>query len=150
MKKYYSIVVQWERGDSFSVQFGDYDRAVVEQECEDAYSDAYKTKIIKSGDTTESISEAVNKLNERLDVSELITMQLIGNLELGIDGRDEYVLVTNPEGKLSIEQAEDFVLSRVYRNSTGAGSYYCTSAYGSPVKYSVNQVIVSVHHRYDI
>jgi hypothetical protein len=63
MKQYYSIVVQFEKGDSFSVQFGDYDREVVAQEVEDSYADCYKTKIVRSGDTTAEINAAVAKLN---------------------------------------------------------------------------------------
>jgi hypothetical protein len=61
---YYSIAVQFEKGDKFSLQFGDYDREVVEQEVEDSYADAHKVRIVRSGDTTAQINAAINKLNE--------------------------------------------------------------------------------------
>jgi hypothetical protein len=61
---YYSIAVQFERGDKFSLQFGDYDREVVVQEVEDSYADAHKVRIVRSGDTTNQINAAINKLNE--------------------------------------------------------------------------------------
>ena len=61
---YYSIAVQFEKGDKFSVQFGDYDREVVVQEVEDSYSDAHKVRIVRSGDTTQEINSAISKLNQ--------------------------------------------------------------------------------------
>ena len=60
---YYSIAVQFDKGDTFSVQFGDYDREVVVQEVEDSYADAHKVRIVRSGDTTAEINAAVAKLN---------------------------------------------------------------------------------------
>jgi hypothetical protein len=63
MKTYYSIAVQFDQGDTFSLQFGDYDKAVVQQELWDTYSGCHKTRLIRSGDTTEEINAAVAKLN---------------------------------------------------------------------------------------
>ena len=60
---YYTLAVQFDKGDSFSVQFGDYDREVVVQEIEDSYADAHKVRIVRSGDTTAEINAAVAKLN---------------------------------------------------------------------------------------
>jgi len=60
---YYTLAVQFDKGDTFSVQFGDYDREVVAQEIEDSYADAHKVRIVRSGDTTAEINAAVAKLN---------------------------------------------------------------------------------------
>ena len=60
---YYSIAVQFDKGDTFSVQFGDYDKEVVQQEVWDSYSGCHKVRIVRSGDTTEEINAAVAKLN---------------------------------------------------------------------------------------
>lgn len=60
---YYTLAVQFDKGDSFSVQFGDYDKEVVVQEVEDSYADAHKVRIVRSGDTTAEINAAVAKLN---------------------------------------------------------------------------------------
>ena len=62
-KRYYSVLVQWERGDDWSVQFGDYSRSVCVDEIEDSYSDAYKTKIITTDDKQSAIDAAVATLN---------------------------------------------------------------------------------------
>lgn len=63
MKNYHSIAVQWEKGDPYTLQFGDYDAEVVRQEAEDSYGDAYKVRIIHTGDTTESINAFLKNLN---------------------------------------------------------------------------------------
>lgn len=60
---YYTLAVQFDKGDTFSVQFGDYDRETVVQEIEDSYADAHKVRIVRSGDTTAEINAAVAKLN---------------------------------------------------------------------------------------
>lgn len=60
---YYTLAVQFDKSDTFSVQFGDYDKEVVAQEIEDSYSDAHKVRIVRSGDTTAEINAAVAKLN---------------------------------------------------------------------------------------
>lgn len=64
-KHYYTVAVKWERDDPWSAQFGDYEREVCEQEAEDSYSDAYKTRIIKSAPTQAAIDAAIAKLNVR-------------------------------------------------------------------------------------
>jgi len=76
--------------------------------------------------------------------------QHIGKLEMGIDGCDEYVLITNDEDNLTTQQAEDWLLPRVYRESHRAGGYFCRHVSTTPVPYRDNQVIAIIHHRYDV
>jgi hypothetical protein len=76
--------------------------------------------------------------------------QQIGKIEMGIDGCDEYVLITNDEGDLSPEDAEAWLLPKVYRDCHRAGGYFCRHVTTTPVPYRDDQVIAIVHHRYDV
>lgn len=62
-KQYYSIIVKFEKGDNWSVQFGDYDKKCCEDELEDSYGDCHKAKIIKTAPDQESINAEVARLN---------------------------------------------------------------------------------------
>lgn len=70
MKTYYSLAVQWEKGDRFTPEFGDYDFEVVSDEREDMiYSYNLKAKqvrIIKTQDSQLAIEQAISKLNSTL------------------------------------------------------------------------------------
>lgn len=70
MKTYYSLAVQWEKGDRFTPEFGDYDFEVVNDEREDMiYSYNLKGKqvrIIKTQDSQSAIEQAIAKLNSTL------------------------------------------------------------------------------------
>lgn len=77
-------------------------------------------------------------------------MQRIGKIEMGIDGCDEYILLTNDEDTLTPEQAEDWLLPQVYRDSYHAGGYFCRHVSATPVPFRDNQVIAIIHHRYDV
>lgn len=60
---FYSLLVKFERGEPWSVQFGDYDRETVEAEIEDSYSDAFKTRIICTGPHQVEIDARVYSIN---------------------------------------------------------------------------------------
>lgn len=62
-KAYYTLLVQYEKGDQWSAAFGDYDRDVVEQEKEDDYGDAHKARIVRTGDTQAAIDTEVTRMN---------------------------------------------------------------------------------------
>ena len=62
-KRYFILAVCFEASDTFSVQFGDYDREVVAQERADAYEDAYATRIVCTKDDQASMDRAIAKLN---------------------------------------------------------------------------------------
>ena len=76
--------------------------------------------------------------------------QQIGKIEMGIDGCDEYVLITNDEDDLSPEVAEAWLLPQVYRDCYQAGGYFCHHVSTTLVPFRDNQVIAIVHHRYDV
>ena len=63
MKTYYVLLVKYSSNDKWSYAFGDYDKAVVEDEAEDSYSDEYATKIIKTLDSQVLIDAEIVRLN---------------------------------------------------------------------------------------
>jgi hypothetical protein len=71
MRTYYTLAVQWERGDLYSQEFGDYDLECVNDEREDMLNSYYdlkpkQIKIIKSDHSQSSIDEAISRLNSAL------------------------------------------------------------------------------------
>jgi hypothetical protein len=70
LKTYYTIAIQWERGDRFSPEFGDYDYECIIDEREDMmYSYDLKpsqVKIIKTDGTMPAIEQAIEKINSAL------------------------------------------------------------------------------------
>lgn len=77
-----------------------------------------------------------------------IRMTLIGNVNQGIDGRDEYVLMVRLDDDLTPEQAREWLLPQVYRESTHPGDYFCTSVTVLPR--SDNCCVAIVHRRFDV
>jgi hypothetical protein len=70
MKTYYTLAIQWEKGDRFSPEFGDYDFECVIDEREDiVYSYDLRpsqVKVIKTDGTQSAIDQAISKLNSAL------------------------------------------------------------------------------------
>lgn len=67
-KDYFSLVVRFDEFDTWSVQFGDYDKETVQQESTEYEGGCYAVKIIKTAANQESIDEKVAKLNNLLEV----------------------------------------------------------------------------------
>jgi heme-degrading monooxygenase HmoA len=78
-----------------------------------------------------------------------IAIETIGAISQD-NGRDEYVLLTRWADDLTPDDAEDWLLPRVYKDThQEAGGYYChrvTTTQGE----SANKVIAIIHHRYDV
>jgi hypothetical protein len=79
-----------------------------------------------------------------------IKIETIGAISHGVDGSDQYVLLTRWGDDLTPEDAEDWLLPQVYKDThQEAGGYYChrvTTMQGE----SSGKVIAIVHHRYDV
>ncbi len=79
-----------------------------------------------------------------------IKIETIGAISHGVDGSDQYVLLTRWGDDLTPEDAEDWLLPQVYRDThQAAGGYFChrvTTMQGE----SSGKVIAIVHHRYDV
>jgi hypothetical protein len=74
----------------------------------------------------------------------------IGTISNGIDGHDEYILVKSIEDDITPAQARDYLMPFFYKRSSHPGGYFCDMISVTPVQYSTNEVIATVHHRYDI
>ena len=85
---------------------------------------------------------------------ELATMEIqlaqIGVLDFGIDGRDQYILLTRKDDDLTPDKARAWLLPQYYHQSNGPGRYYCHTVSATQVEYSTNRVICAVQHRYDV
>lgn len=79
-----------------------------------------------------------------------IKIETIGTISHGVDGSDQYVLLTRWGDDLTPEDAEDWLLPQVYKDThQAAGGYFChrvTTMQGE----SSGKVIAIVHHRYDV
>ena len=79
-----------------------------------------------------------------------IKFRKIGVIDNGIDGRDEYLMLTRLDDDMTPEQAHDWLHPQVFRESTQPGSYFCRTVMVVQAQYSTNQVICTVQNRYDI
>ncbi len=79
----------------------------------------------------------------------VIVSQIIGNVDVD-DGVDQYVLITRKDDTLTKQQAHDWLLSRMYRDSYGAGQYYCTRVRALKEDFAQNRVVCIIEHRYDV
>lgn len=63
-KTYYVLYVQFEEGDKWTPEFGDYDCDAVEQEAEDNYNEVYNWKVaVLYDDQQQTIDEYTEQLN---------------------------------------------------------------------------------------
>jgi len=67
-KAYYTLIVRFDALDRWAVQFGDYDREVVEAEAMEYSGGCYATKIIKTAASQLAVNLAVANLNSELEV----------------------------------------------------------------------------------
>lgn len=71
MKTYYTLAIQWEKGDRYSPEFGDFDLETVNDERDDLLNSWYdlkpkQIKVIKTDCAQASIDQAIEKLNATL------------------------------------------------------------------------------------
>jgi hypothetical protein len=76
--------------------------------------------------------------------------QRIGVIDDGIDGSDEYLLVTSDDDSATAQDVETEFLNRYYRDTNRAGGYFCAAVTVQKKSYSDNEFIVIIHHRYDV
>lgn len=79
----------------------------------------------------------------------VITVTKIGNIEKGIDGTDQYLLLSRSDANLTATQAHKWLMPQVYRETyQEAGGYFCNRV--TVMKKSDSQVVAIVHHEYDV
>ena len=73
----------------------------------------------------------------------------IGTIDNGINGSDTYLSVADNEDIVTEDNVFDETMSLYYRQSSGPGSYFCTSCRVILDPLHDNKAIVIVQHRYD-
>jgi len=76
-----------------------------------------------------------------------IKTTIIGTIDNGCDGAQQYILLTCLNDALFEHEAYQWLLPQVYRDTNVAGGYFCKRI--QTIQKSDNQVICIVHHEYD-
>lgn len=75
----------------------------------------------------------------------------IGNINKGIDGTDQYVLVENVEGdNLDLDTVHENLLDMYYRDCCVPGGYFCKTVQIIPDPVHSRKCIAVIQHRYDV
>ncbi len=76
-------------------------------------------------------------------------VQTIGVIDNGIDGSDQYLLITVDNDSATTEEVEHEFLNLYYRDTSQPGGYFCHTVTVQRKSYSDHEFIVIIHHRYD-
>lgn len=91
-------------------------------------------------------------LNEQLDQEQRdgsLVITVIGGID-NSTGRNQYVHIGRSEGDLTPEQAQEWMLRRVYRDTNTPGGYFCHRVTCMQYPHADNVVICVIHHENDI
>jgi hypothetical protein len=77
-----------------------------------------------------------------------IKITKIGNIDNGIDGSEEYLLLTDAEDDLNEQQAWEYLHPLVYRDTDDAGAYFCHTV--KTMQKTDNAVVCIVYHQYNV
>ncbi len=76
-------------------------------------------------------------------------VQKIGEINHGIDGRDEYLLAKGIEDEIDENELYETYLSIFYRESDYPGAYFCNQITVQKMPFG-NEAIIVIHHSYDV
>ena len=76
-------------------------------------------------------------------------VQKIGEIDKGIDGKDEYLLAKDLEDDINVSELEETYLSRFYRECNYSGGYFCHHVTVQKMPFG-NKAIIVIHHQYDV
>lgn len=79
-----------------------------------------------------------------------IRIERIGAITKGVDGSDEYLLVTDLDGTLSLESLQEQLLQAYYKDANQPGGYFCYAVNVAAHPFYDSAYIAVVHHRYDV
>ena len=80
-----------------------------------------------------------------------INIEKVGYVSLDYcGGRDEMVALTRDDDDLTPEQAEQWLLPKVYRDTNTPGGYFCHSLTAMQHPFAKNRCFVLIHHRLDV
>lgn len=79
-----------------------------------------------------------------------IRRETIGTYHRGVEGNDQYLLVSDSQDELYEYQVDDYIRHHFYADTTQeAGGYFCHTWTIMRKPWS-SEYIVIVHHRYDV
>lgn len=76
--------------------------------------------------------------------------QTIGVIERGIDGRDEFLLVTDSDDDLDLQEVQRILIEQFYVDTGTPGGYFCHNVRVIPDDVHLDRCIAIVQHRYDV
>ena len=79
-----------------------------------------------------------------------IRLTNIGDIDQGIDGRDQYVRLRRLDDDLDLDAAHNWLRERYYHRTGRIGGYFCTSVTIVPLPHNNSECIGIIHHRYDV
>lgn len=109
---------------------------------------------VRAFETDPETQQILHHNSVRLNLPEVqhdeleISVEKIGKKEKGIDGSDEYVMLTSASGQLTLAQAERWLLRKCFREAQTPGGYYCTSVKCVDVGED-GRIMGIIYHRYD-
>lgn len=78
------------------------------------------------------------------------TIQTIGAIDKGIDGQDQYLLITDNAAAIDIGALEQSLLDQYYHDTNHPGGYFCRDVRVIPDPIHDDRCIAIVYHRYDV
>jgi hypothetical protein len=79
----------------------------------------------------------------------IMKIDSIGKLSLGIEGADEYVRLY-AEQPTTEGEAHSWLLERAYRDTNKPGGYYCHRVTILPSPFHDDEFVGIIHHRFDV
>jgi hypothetical protein len=73
----------------------------------------------------------------------------LGNIHLGVEGVDTYMVVSEPDQVLEPDDVRRWLIERLYTDTDTPGGYFCHSVSVTPHP-NERDVIAVVHHRYNV
>ena len=86
-----------------------------------------------------------------MQVTTRYKLQVIGDVDQGINGRDQYVLIKDLEDEINLDDVRNFAEENFCYDTNRPGGAFCyriTVVPASPLHN--NQCIAIIHHRYDV
>ena len=76
-----------------------------------------------------------------------IRAQTIGTVDNGVDGSEQYILLTCLNDALSENEAHAWLYPKVYRDTDTPGAYFCHIV--ETIQKRDNEVLCIVHHQFN-
>ena len=79
----------------------------------------------------------------------IVSKEKIGVINMGIDGKDEYVLL-RVEGYVTLQELKNFLNERYRCDSSYPGAWFCNGVTVMPKPYFEDEFVVIIHDRMDV